>query len=682
MSGDARERPSDPRALLSSLGDPDWRIRKEAAALAGRRFHDPIVLDGLIDALLQPDDVGLRNAAIEAFAYVGAPGAAPLVEALGRASLTARKFVCAALGGTGPGGVAALAVIAGDPDPNTATVALESLARIGGRDAEAALREQLGASDWVVRLAAMEGLSALGARVPVQTLGPMVRDPLVRRFALRLLGQSADATAVGPLFEVLREVKSVVEMTEVVRALGSIHEDAAGAAAAIRQEALSLGDSERELLRALLGDPPDQGDADVPVARAAAMLLLMARDIDALGSIATLAARVELGSAGLAALQGFGIDAVLPLLSKSQSLTPPARAWAIEAAAELAAISLDDDGPSSAREELGREVRGVLRAALDAREEVVVHAAARGLEYWAEPDDASALVRLGGERSGAVARATGDALEALSHSAPESVGTALDAALPDHAEAWALAVAALPGPVALEKLRAAIASGEPAARRSALLALDRIDGAEAAEVASMALVDEDVDVQVAAIKVLSRMRDPSARATAKSVLRVALRDELPVVRAAAARALGVQGDPELSADVRELLRDPGPGVALAALVATRTLSGVGLALEPGFEALLDEVLGHTDEEVVKEALRIAAESELPRKEERVAIGLSHSAWDVRSLAVSLLADMETEQAREKLRERAAIESDDLVRIAIADALSILPSKTTISGKGR
>ncbi len=681
MSDQVRGQFSEATQLLSSLGDPDWRIRKEAAATAGRRSSDPVVLAGLVEALLQPDDVGLRNAAIEAFAYVGASGAAPLVDALNRATMTARKFVCAALGGTGTGGVAALSMMAGDPDPNTATVALESLARIGGRDAEAALRKQLEAADWVVRLAAMEGLSALGAQVPVETLAPMVRDPLVRRFALRLLGQSGDAAAVPPLFDVLREINGAMEMAEVVRALGSIHQHASGAGPLISSQASSLGDSEKALLRSLIEDERNE-DSDIQTARAAAMLLLMARDIEALGAIAVLAARVELGPAALAALQAFGVDAVRPLLSQSQSLTPPARAWAIEAAAELGAISIDDESARSVRDELGHEIRAVLRTALVAHEEVVVHAAARGLEYWAEPDDASALVRLGAERSGAVARATGDALEALSHSSPESVETALDSALPDHAEAWALAVAALPDQAALEKLRAAIASGEPTARRAALLALDRIDGAEAAEVASMALVDEDVDVQVAAVTVLSRMRDPSARETAKNVLRVALRDELPVVRAAAARALGVQGDPGLCADVRELLRDPGPGVALAALVAIRTLRGDQFENEPEFEALLDGVLEHSDEEVVKEALRIAAECALSRKEERLSVGLSHAAWDVRALTVSLLSELDTEGAREKLRARAAIESDDLVRIAIADALATLPSKTIIGGSRR
>ena len=51
------------------------------------------------------------------------------------------------------------------------------------------------------------------------------------------------------------------------------------------------------------------------------------------------------------------------------------------------------------------------------------------------------------------------------------------------------------------------------------------------------------------------------------------------------------------------------------------------------------------------------------------MGLAHHAWDVRSLAASLLGALGTDAARASLRERARVETDELVSAAIASALA-------------
>jgi HEAT repeat protein len=662
------ERPGPEAAsrIAVGLADSDWRVRKEAASSAGRLASDPAVIAVLVEAVLQPEDVSSRNAAIEAFAHVGARGARPLIDALARSTVTARKFVCAALGGTGPEGIPVLADLARDPDPNTATVALESLARIGGSAAEDALRGSLRAEDWVVRLAALEGLAQLGSRVPVSTLAPLIEDPLLRRFAIRLLGRSEDLDAVAPLARCLRGPTSGGELAEIAIALSTLADDVPGASSVIGEAARALASDQRVELRTLL-----PGD-DLFAARAAAHLLALARDTDALGAISALAARAEIGAGAVSALRAFGADAVRPLLAVADSLEPSGRAWALEVAAELAAIARTAHGEAASEgtpAALGSEVRARLRAALEAQEEVVVRAATRALSYWAEPGDAEVLVRVGSEHRGAVARAAGTALEALSQTAPRSVESASEIAPVDGAEAWSTAIAALGVEAALEKLRAAISSGEPAARRAALLVLDRIDGEEAAELASVALADEDVEARVAAVTVLSRMRDHAARDVAGRTLRVALREESPAVRAAAARALGALGDVSATDALRDLLRDSGPGVALAALSAMRALGSTDRASEPDLEELLVDVLGHPDAEVVKEGLRVVAGGRLERKEVRLALGLAHPAWDVRRLAASLLGELGSAESRQCLAERKAIETDDLVLGAIDDALA-------------
>lgn len=654
----ASERPGPEAAatIARGLADPDWRVRKEAAAAAARLSDVPTMLTLLVDALIQSEDVGLRNAAIEAFGHIGPRAASTLSEALDRAPPSARKFICAAMASSGPQVVPALARMSADADPNTATVALESLAQIGGPAAEQVLRDRLSSEDHVVRLAALEGLARLGAQVPVAFLAPVTADPVLRRFALRLLGFCGDPEAAGHLARGLRDAASTAELIDIVLALDRLAGAGPGCAEAVTAEAQALGAPARAALRALLVDE------DSGIAGAAAHVLVLARDLDALAPIAALAARVELPPPVIEALRALGPAAARTLLALSARLDAPARAWALEAAAELAV------GSGEADPALAAEVRATLREALSAREENVVEAALRALAHWAEIEDAAHLVRLGASRSPGIARAAAGVLEALARAAPSALARALDQAPADGAEAWALAVAALPAEAALEKLRAAISSGEPGARRAAVEALDRIDGPGAAELAAVALADEDVDVRIAAATVLGRLRDPEARAIGSRTLRLVLRESSAPVRAAAARGLGALGDGEAAPALRELLKDPAPGVAPAALAALRALGVTRGMSEADIEALLADAFGHSDDEVVKEALLLVAESGVPRREVRLAIGLAHPSWDVRSLSASLLGEVGGPEAIALLRNRLAQESDDLVRAAIVAAL--------------
>ncbi|MBM4361697.1 MAG: HEAT repeat domain-containing protein, partial [Deltaproteobacteria bacterium] len=64
-----------PGLVLTALGDVDWRVRKEAVDAARAFAGSRELLSGLVDALLPGDNVGMRNAAVEA---IGAHGGAAL----------------------------------------------------------------------------------------------------------------------------------------------------------------------------------------------------------------------------------------------------------------------------------------------------------------------------------------------------------------------------------------------------------------------------------------------------------------------------------------------------------------------------------------------------------------------------------------------------------------------------
>ncbi|MBX7193610.1 MAG: hypothetical protein K1X94_16255, partial [Sandaracinaceae bacterium] len=175
----------DPARLSALLGDEDWRVRKQAAEVASEAIDREGVPELLVAGLLQPDDVGLRNASVEAFARAAASLAARIAaalrEALARAPRTARKFVAAALVGAGEGAIEPLAALVRDDDVMTASCAVEALASVARRGVDshavaALLAEALTRTEPVLRLAALDGLIAIAADVEAAVLGPLLED--------------------------------------------------------------------------------------------------------------------------------------------------------------------------------------------------------------------------------------------------------------------------------------------------------------------------------------------------------------------------------------------------------------------------------------------------------------------------------------------------------------------------
>ena len=78
--------------VIRALGDPDWRVRKEAgqiALLIGPSRH---LVDQLVALLFPGDNVGLRNAAVETLAFFGRNGVPAVVRALPSSTPTGRSW--------------------------------------------------------------------------------------------------------------------------------------------------------------------------------------------------------------------------------------------------------------------------------------------------------------------------------------------------------------------------------------------------------------------------------------------------------------------------------------------------------------------------------------------------------------------------------------------------------------
>ncbi|MDB4987253.1 MAG: repeat protein [Myxococcaceae bacterium] len=643
-----------PSLLLRALGDDDWRVRKEAAQVALRRAHELSLMEHLVAALCQSENVGLRNAALDVLEDLGEQSAPALIIALHQAPENARKFVIEALGEAGgPLVLHELKQAALSDDVNLAGEAIEALARIGGAEAEAVIRARLKAADPFLRLAALEALNRRDATIGWEELEPLLDDRILRRVAISALGRTGRIEALEPLFHALEDSTlrtcgtAATAIVRLIRQSSAVHERAL-------PRLSDLHPSARANLFTLMSSAPE-----VELRRSAAQLLALAKDESALPQIIAQLTVDTASPETLAALQAWGEDAVAPLVTLSGTLeAPEERAIALELAADLVAVSRSRMAP------LGRLVRDSLRPALHDHDPVVVAAAARSLGPYVEASDASTLVHCALSADPEVARSAARALEVLVETERDAVENALREVEVEATQAAALAsvLAMLGGPEALDRLRGLLSANDANVRRAALHALGRIGGARAAAMVALALADENSDVQVAAAQVLGRLRDEHGGVPGASELMLAVQSEHAHVRAAVARALGHTGLTRAIEPLCELLLDHDSGVAIAAVEALGEVSFASLGDH------LKDALTHPDREVVKAALRALAATRSESAATELIASLTHDAWDVRQVAAELIGELGVRLAVPSLMTQLARETDDLARASISDAL--------------
>lgn len=674
-----------PARLGALLGDEDWRVRKQAAETASASLLTPGVIDVLVVGLLQPDDVGLRNAAVEAFARAPVGEANVVAEALGRALAeaprTARKFVASALVGAGEGALAPLATLVRDDDVMTASCAIEALAAVArrgvdGAAVEALLLETLGRSEPVIRLAALDGLLATEAVVDASRIAPLLEDRITRPSALQLLPRarsvrpSPDARATGPQASESERVDEVVTLllgtladprSTVETALALARRGEADGALGAIGPALSRAFAELdayaidELSRAIDFRPPTD-------ARAIARVALEGRELRLLPSIVELGARAELDPPCREALLALGHVAVAPLASIARARAADdvrVASWALEAASDLAALS--------PREELGEAIeslRQLARAMLDQGEQVAAHAAASTLARWGEAADAHAIAERVDAHGTAYEAAAVSAVEQIASRAPSAARESLPARVGRRS-------LSSPSLRAAPDLRALLGSEDPALRAHSLDDVVAITSIDELELVALCLTDGDEQVELAALRALTRARGASVVASAIAAARIATRSELAPVRAEAIQCLaqlGAFGRTSMSDVLTAALSDTSPGVVIAALRV--------LGVAAGSEALaasVDAALAHPDAEVVKEALLAVP---VTRVVEPAVAALGHEHWSVRARAAEVLgrvASLSADPAlrtrvRAALEDRRAHESDDLVARTLVTVL--------------
>lgn len=642
--------------LMAALGDEDWRVRKEAVGLTAELGPEPELLSALADAFNPGENVGLRNAAVEALGAFGSFAVDTLAARLPRFDPDGKKLSIEALGRSGQAAALdSLAPLASDDDANVRVAALEALGAVGVtrvEDARAILAARLDQGEPLETLAALEALALIGAVLPFGAVERWLTDPLLAGAALALAAQSGDPKAAQPLVTALLRARDPAGICALADYVGA--SEAARRAAA--DELARVGEPGLHALLAWLEDR----DGDVECAVAALLVV---------------------GALGIAA----GAEPALQWLSDARcyaeadqalfQLGPSARSALLRGATaperETAAACLDLIGrlPLEAVTEAERRA---LTAALSDSSPDVLRSALGALTRVGDADCLSELVRLLPDPT--LVSLIEPALGAVSQRYPQRALTfvRLGSSQGSPAHASALVIAALASRSRLTGFDAGeltaclmrlLMSTSHAERRAALMALAELGSAEALDAVRFALADEEPSVRVEAVRTLGRLRDREQGAVGvPALLEVAAEPRDAQLLVAALRALGESSDPRGLAVLGPLVRSNDASVAVTAVEALARHADARRL------SLLFDGLHHPDAEVVKAAmLAIAAE---PDARVTVHLGacLDQPAWDVRRLAADLLARAPSEASASLLRARLSVEQDPMVKEALTRAL--------------
>ena len=634
--------------ILDALSDADWRVRREAISLAAQTREKDALIDALLIRVVETDNIGLRNAAIEVLGMVAQGNAEKFASACEAAGEGVRKFLVEAMGKTrDPQMIDQLESLVRGSDANVAAAAVEALVCIGGARAESLLREHLPTSHLFLRISIVEGLTRLGTRVPWEELKPAVDDAIVRRISAELLGRTGEPEALEFLLELAADA-SPQTSSAALRAIAELAEEAEAHRAELIERLSASNESFRHAIHeALL-------HGDTATRQGAAYLAVLCRDESSLEAVLQAVADDVANAETVDALRNWGPGLIEPLLMQHRG---EPRVWAIslELAAELSYRHLD-----SISEGTRDRIRSLIERDLTDATDAVRAAAAESLRWWGDPRDCRALVECLSSSSHHVRAAATSALEALAKRVPTVVEEALQRADLDGPGGADIAhvLSRLDSRGAVEMLKRGLHSGDPRTRRAVVQALAMANATDVAQLIGYAVADEDIDVQIAAVRTLGQM----STAEANGPLSTALDSPFPPIRAEAALALGRRDASDAIPRIRDLLEDQEPVVIAAALDALAWLGDSEVVVS------VERALAHSDDEVFQAGLRAAHTLPVRNAERLVGGGLQHSAWNVRMLAVKLLLDLDTEHTRKLLTKALASESDSMVRHAIESGL--------------
>lgn len=644
--------------LLRGLGDEDWRVRKQSIEVVRALAPSPELLAGLVEALAPGDNVGLRNAAVEAFGAYGEAAVSALQRALPGLDADGKKLAAEALARTAlPSALDALRPLLLDGDPNVRAAALEAIATVGSTATSEAV-DILTAflkrpdEEAFVKLSALDGINRLGSPLPFRTIEPLLADPVLQRSAVAAAGRSAHPEALPALLAAFESARGG-GVASVLAALVEYTRAFAQNPLLVRAEAPTA--EVRERLLALATSRNDDISS-----RKAALIVAGALGIERIAPIAAEAlSEPRLLAEADESLSLLGSRAVPALLERAESADAEARAACIEIVTGLSDLKAAPAAVAKIRTWIAAGPTVVVRAGLGAITVLGDETCFDTVSAWLGNDE--------------TASAAETALAALAQRYPSAAQRKARTARADGAEAHAAAViqTALAAPIRdsvaddVAYLSLLLSNSSRNVRRAALAGLGHVGSELGVHAAAFALTDEEPEVRFAAVLALSRLRtaDGVLSGLGKLLELVEKSTDTELV-ASALGALADAGDPRVLTVLRPLVRNAPPVVAVAAVEALARVP------DPRRVEALIEGLSNRESEVVKASMLALGDSIDPRVLAHCGACLDHEAWDVRRLSADMLGRAGGEAALGLLRARLANEEDSLVRDAISRALEL------------
>lgn len=652
--------------LMEGLADEDWRVRKEAVQALMVRPPEPYAVKRLVEALHPGENVGLRNAAVEALGGFGTLAVAAVVEQLSLLDADGRKLAAEALARTNH--VAAfgpLAELVEDKDPNVRAAAIEALADVGRVAPEVALpilESALNQKDTFALLVTLDAIRRLGLTPSWYRLRPLLAEPMLLQVGLQLAATLGEPFAAPYFVKQLGRTRGQTWSETLVSFAGFIEKSRA----ALTQSQLALRDLPQEASERLLLACRDLQEPDVS---SAALLVLAVQGREGAAEPALeLLGDDRVAAAAHRALEILGPSAMESLRKHLVSGQELERTACVQLLASLAA-----------REDLRAAVLETLRGLASDESPSVARAwLAAASQVGDEAMFEALLPRLSDQSQPHVRRAAVSAVRACAQRFPAMAKRVAQAVTPDSAAAAAVAtfISALDEPLLessqkdLEFLTAAVSNTSVSVRVSVLSALSGFSETVAADAVAFALSDESEEVKLSAVRALGRMRDRAGRPLGTSRLIDVAQSKDATLVVAALQALGEGCDPAALPTLTTLVAEPTPWRAVA---ATEALGAFGSSERA---AAMQTALAHVETEVVKAALEVLAKDKSSSEGELVEC-LSHPAWDVRRLAADGLARSGQDSARMALKSRLAVEREPLVVEAIRRGLSRFESPSSL-----
>jgi len=614
--------------VILALGDEDWRVRKEAAFISAQMAAWTGMIDRLIDAMIQEDNVGLRSAAAEALSASGENAITEIIARIPSLGPEGRKIAFEVLGSsTDPRVVGVLVDGLSDTNFNVRACAAEWLGEQGGEEATQALFSCLLSSDQFFVISALQSLNRIGASIPWSLLEPLSDQKLYGAELLIAMGRSGAAEAAPVIANALSDEPAAA------RAMELLHGASKEAKAAVEAALKTIDDTTLDfLVRSIRdGEPPEQ--------RSAASCILWLRSLDHLPVIVEIARNESLYFLILDELKKWGP----PVLQGLETLLPTLEERNLASVIGLLTRLMD--------EKAGQAKSDLFAKHLESKNPAIVTAAAGALARFGDEKVIPHLLALAGSQNDRIRRIAGYGLTELGRRFPKALLAALETVDISGIQGIEICrvLEAVGRPEDSARLQAALSSPIPQLRGAALSALAVTAGAAALETIALAMTDEALTVRMAAAAALGKV----GQAAAETIVSALYTADRPL-KAALIRTLGRVGHPEAAVILRGMCHEAAD-IALAALEAMQELG-----LDP--TELQDEILLHSDSEVVKQALLALGPSVSAVQLMRL---LNHPEWDVRLAAVDRLASMKGDSDVSKaLSSHLAKEKDDLVIGAI------------------